>query len=389
MLNTTETFRANRASESQPHAAAQPLSQKRHVIQPDGVRKHLDANQVDQIKWGSATRCLRYRPASLREIADNLLPLDSDPRANDVMIARVKWIGRHTGIELDSGRKSRFFPGDLVGVVFGNRYATRQFYGIVPPAQDEYHMLSQGGVCGQVISAPDNFTEPTVLKPLGYVRDARRLSTGEHLNLRNHVVKLPGNTDRRPTTITVIGSSMDAGKTTTAAQLINGLTKAGKRVGAAKITGTGCVKDINRMKDAGAVHVMDFVDFGHGSTFRASGEDLEEIVEGVLSHFAGTVDYLILELADGIIQQETAYLLDYFTNRQLVDHYCLAVHDALSAPMCERLLAERFGIEVRLVSGAGTATELSTNEIRALTDTPVLTADDLASSEIISMVQVQ
>ena len=53
---------------------------------------------------------------------------------------------------------------------------------------------------------------------------------------------------------------MNAGKTTTASQLVHSLSTAGFRVAAGKLTGTACRKDLNSMDDAGAVAVLDLVE---------------------------------------------------------------------------------------------------------------------------------
>ncbi|HHK42694.1 MAG TPA: hypothetical protein ENJ50_09780, partial [Planctomycetaceae bacterium] len=104
-----------------------------------------------RVKWGSATRVLPNRPLTWNDVRRCLRPMSRAPKAHDVMIGRVVEMGRHTGLELDSGRKAKFFVGDLLGLVFGHRYATRQFLGEVPPLLNHYHILSQGGVCGRVV----------------------------------------------------------------------------------------------------------------------------------------------------------------------------------------------------------------------------------------------
>ncbi len=339
-------------------------------------------NPNTPIAWGSATRMIKNRPTRYRDLEDRIAPMMSHPKPDDVMVARIREIGRHAGIELDTGRKASLYVGDLLGVAFGWRYATRQFYGEVPPLQNEYHMLSQGGVCGRVISAPDRFAEPTILEPIGYLAE----EDGSVLNLRNHGLRPQSADIKCVQTIVVLGSSMDAGKTTLASSLIHGLTLAGKAVHAAKLTGTGCVKDINMMLDSGARTAVDFTWAGHASTARKSREDLESICQTLLSHLtADNPDVLVLEIADGIVQRETRKVIDYLVKQSLLNHVCLAVQDAMAAPACLMFLREQWGLTPTLVSGAATASPLSTEELRSVVPVPCVSANDLLSPHILTM----
>lgn len=75
-------------------------------------------SRVDRrkVKWGYAAHVLKDPPASANELAGRLEQSEDPPRPNDVIVAEVLTIGRHTRIELASGRRATLFPGDLVGV---------------------------------------------------------------------------------------------------------------------------------------------------------------------------------------------------------------------------------------------------------------------------------
>jgi len=343
-----------------------------------GLANEVLIRQNAAIKWGSVTRALANRPQSWGEVSSRLIPMTHDPQPHDVMLARVQQMERHSRIELDSGRRALFYVGDLLAVAFGWRYATQQFFGDVPPLQPVYHMLSQGGVCGRVISAPDRFSDPTLLEPLGYLSD----DDGKITNLRRHGIKELPNTPRVQT-ILVIGSSMDSGKTTMASNIIHGLTLAGNRVHAGKITGTACVKDVSRMQDSGAAKVLDFSQAGFASTAQASEEELFSGCKAIMSHLsADQPDYVVLEIADGIVQRETQMLLRFLTEEQLVDHVCLAVHDAMAGPTCLNLLHKKWGILPKVVSGAATVSPLSTDELRVMVPLPCLRTEDLIDPSV-------
>ena len=330
------------------------------------------------IKWGSVTKILSDKPRTWRELAGQLLPCDREPQAHDVMIGHVMEMGRHTGIELDNGRKSNLYLGDLVALAFGNRYATNQYEGEVPGYQSTYHMLSQGGVCGRVVSAAFNMSSPTVIQPLGYLADEFH----QVVNLRNYAPQVQPAT-ARPIIIVAVGSSMDAGKTTMASSIIHGLVQAGNRVNAGKLTGTACVKDLLAMSDAGAMRVMDFNHVGFASTFKSSREELHAICDTMISELSQSApDFLVLEIADGIIQKETQAVISYLQACELCDHFCLAVHDALAAPACVDILRSGWGIVPTLLSGMVTISPLSTAEAAGLVSMPCVTRDELASDDV-------
>src|SRR2546422_11566057 len=100
-------------------------------------------------------------------------------------------------------------------------------------------------------------------------------AAGQPLHLRRFALRPPRHVAApRPRAVLVVGASMNAGKTTTAAQLIRSLSGQGRRVAAAKITGTACRKDPGMMEDAGALRVLDFTYLGHASTANLASTEL-------------------------------------------------------------------------------------------------------------------
>jgi len=335
---------------------------------------HSDA----PVKWGSVTTLLSEKPRTWGQAKNGILPMSSAPQPHDVFLGRVAEVGRHRRIEVAGGRKSRFYEGDIVGAAFGHRYATRQYEGTVPDVLPLFDMLSQAGVCGQVVSASEKMRDPTLIEPIGYLAD----QNGEVLNLRSLAPPVAKMTRRIPT-IVVAGSSMDSGKTRTVSSIVHGLSTAGHRVHAGKVTGTACLKDINEYRDAGAQSVVDFSEFGFASTFRSSSEDLRDLTHNVVANLsANSPDFLVLEIADGLIQHETQVVIDYLHSNQLCDFFCLAVHDAMAAPYGIQLLDERWGIRPTLISGMVTCSPLSTAEVGRLVDATVMTPEDLCQPDI-------
>ncbi len=331
-----------------------------------------------QIKWGSVTKILPDKPRTWREAVGQLLLCDratAGPR-------RVDWPSHRNGKaywnRTRKWAKVEFVPRRFGGFGLWQSICDQSVRRRSTGYQPTYHMLSQGGVCGRVVSAAYNMEEPTVIRPLGYLADdCQRV-----VNLRNYAPQV-GPAVARPTIIIAVGSSMDAGKTTMASSIIHGLVQSGNRVNAGKLTGTACVKDLLSMSDAGATQVMDFNHVGFASTFKSSHEELHAICDTMISSLSqSSPDYLVLEIADGIIQKETQSVISYLQECNLCDHFCLAVHDALAAPACVDILRRGWGIVPTLLSGMVTISPLSTAEAAGLVSMPCVTRDELASRDV-------
>jgi len=307
------------------------------------------------------------------------------PRIGDVALHRILTLGKHTRIDNRDRRVHYLLPGDLVVTAFGNRYATDQYEGFVPPAAEQYHMLSIGGVCGMVATRNASMPDPTVLEFLGYAVDAK----GNIVNLRDYRMKPVSRFARERSfkTILSIGASMNAGKTTTACMAIRGLTRAGFRVAAAKLTGTGAVKDLQYMQDAGAIEVLDFTDYGCPSTSRASLRKLLRLVRTLQSRLAALApDYIVYEVADGIFQRETAMLLSSAEFRSRIDFTLFSTPDALAAESGKRTL-ERHGFNLVGFSGKVSASELGKQEVRKATGLPCLSSVELSEGGILDLIR--
>jgi hypothetical protein len=125
---------------------------------------------------------------------------------------------------------------------------------------------------------------------------------------------------------------MNSGKTDAAAHLIRGLARAGYAVGAAKVTGTGAGQDIWLMTDAGANLVLDFTTAGHASTYLLEPTEVIRVFRTLVSHLAAQpIDAIVLEVADGVFQAETATLISSSAFLEHVTGVVFAAGDALGA----------------------------------------------------------
>lgn len=296
------------------------------------------------------------------------------PRPGDLVLARVDAIGRHTKLELVSGRRAVLHVGDEILVVYGDRYAPDQFEGLTPPDLRPCHLVAGGGVAATVTQISGS-RKPTEITPIGLVADAagRRLST--HL----FALSPPPTSVRRPLTIAVLGTAMNAGKTVTMAAMARGEMLAGRRVGAAKITGTGSGGDLWAYMDAGAAQVLDFTDAGYPTTYRLGQEALEEIAGTLSGHLAaGGADLILLEVSDGLLLGDTAALAASAALRGCVDGVVFAATDSMGAVLGEQWLLEA-GHHVLAITGQFTRSPMLAEEAARRVQSPVLTLGQIKS----------
>ncbi|MBM7784244.1 hypothetical protein [Tenggerimyces flavus] len=305
------------------------------------------------------------------------------PHAGDLVLAEVTDLGQHKSIERTDGRRSTLYVGDEVVVAYGARYAPDQFEGVVPADLGPCDLLAAGGIAGKCVAKSSKVNVPTKLRPLGLLA-----ANGQRLDLRRFATfptdEIEAMTRPRHT-IAVVGTSMNSGKTTALAALGRGLTRAGLRVGAAKVTGTGAGPDLWSYTDAGVEWVCDFTDAGYATTYQVPIPELERVASALVDGLARRgADVVLVEIADGILQQETAGLLASPVIRLLLDGVIFASGDALGAHAgVERVRA--WGYDVRAAGGLLTVSPLAIREAASL-GIDVLSAADLADPSIATKV---
>lgn len=336
----------------------------------------LDLARLHQAKFAYTTRPVR------REALATLLTGDYRPRMGDLLLARVAQIGQHKRIESIDGCLRQLFPDDEIVVSYGHRYAPDQYEAEIPDDLSPCHLVAGGGVASRVLSRHAIMTAATVIEPIGLLGNRQ----GQVVNLRDFALPPLVHNGSRPLTIAVVGTSMNAGKTTTAAYAIRGLVRAGYRVGAAKVTGTGAGKDIWFMRDAGADPVLDFTAAGYPSTYRATPAEILGIFDLLSDHLAASgAEVIVLEVADGLFQAETAALLESPAFAAGIDGVFFAAGEAMAASSGVTWLRDR-GLRVLGVSGVLSASPLAIREAAATIDAPVLTLDELGDPSILEAI---
>lgn len=328
----------------------------------------IDHDRLAKAKRAFSTR--NVAAASLGAVSAGVAP-----RAGDVVLARVLEIGAHENLELPTSRKAKLFVGDEVILAYGNRYAPDQFEAYVPDDLGPCDLAAGGGIAARVTFKNQRIAEPTRIEPIGlFVEDDLSV-----VNVRDHALRKGAPAFKVPG-ICVAGGSMNAGKTTTAAAVIRGLAQAGYKVGAAKLTGTGAGNDYWHMRDAGAIRVLDFTDAGLATTYRASHLDLEICANTLSAHLVDSgAEVLVFEIADGLFQEETAWLIESAVLSNLVDGYFYAGESAASAALGVQWL--RTHGRVLGLSGLISRSPLASREAERATGIPCFTREMLATAD--------
>ncbi|MBX2892950.1 MAG: hypothetical protein KF734_18715 [Saprospiraceae bacterium] len=306
------------------------------------------------------------------------------PQAGDVGIFKVLQACGNIIIGPDKQSVS-LFDGDLVMLAFGSRYATNQVEGYVPESPVRHcHLLGRGGVAGMLASKNALFkTATSQLELVGY-------ATGRNDSVLNTIRwKALDSFNRfniRAKVILSVGSSMDSGKTTSAAWLCGGLRAAGKRVGYIKLTGTTFPKDATLNLDRGAHFAADFSHFGFPSTYLLDLPTLLDLYQSLINLACDQahVDYIVMEIADGLLQRETAMLLNDPGFRSSVHGVLFSACDSLSVISGLQIL-EEYGVRPFAVSGLFTASELLIKEVKSRIDVPILRLADLLTERATSL----
>ena len=317
---------------------------------------------------------------------NEMIPEDYSPKSGDVIIVEVLKIGKHKRLQSEYNRNMTILPGDLLMVVFGNRYATAQFEGYVPEkVDDELDVLGAGGVIGKLESMHAQYvqTGSTKVRPMGIVVD----SAGKIINTKSikheSLLNFSGKPAEKSKIILSLGASMDSGKTTTASYIVHGLEKAGFKAGFIKLTGTAFSKDVDLNIDLGADAAADFSDFGFPSTYMCEEQELLDLYESLVRKLNGAseLDYIVVEIADGLLQRETRMLIQNKSFMNTISGVIFSAGDSLAAIGGIQFLAS-IDVHPFALCGLFTASPLLINEVLAYegTNIPIVTLQELTNN---------
>lgn len=234
------------------------------------------------------------RIADLEEVPFSIRTLDrASWEMGDYVLAEVMETASRRLIELCTGRVIDVTEGDLLIGAFGRREATLEATGDWSRIEEDgrCEILSGGGLIGREIS------RSLLLSPLIRLSYRGHVSRGDRKVTMHDFVPPVETRDFNLPVLLIVGTSMSAGKTTTARILIRQLKLiAPLRVIGAKLAGAARYRDALSMKDAGADFIFDFVDAGLPST--VCPEDLfQSRLTNLLSRMAALeADVAVIEL---------------------------------------------------------------------------------------------
>ena len=318
-----------------------------------------------QTKWSFTSRRVKR---------DDVAGINYHPEnavAGDLVLCQITELGQHKKIQLAEGRYSLSYVNDQIVMVCGDRYAPDQFEGFAEVNSEGCDILAGGGIVGRMTNAHRSMSKPTNVRPIGLLTD----SEGEVINIANYALP-PARIPASVIVIGVFGSSMNAGKTTAAVSLAHGLKKSGFRVEGIKATGTGAFGDFNAFLDAG-IPVSDFTDAGMATTYKVPLSQIERGFEALVGAAAARgAEVVVVEIADGVFQRETAEILSNSTIKDRFNAIMFAAPDALGAVGGVKVL-ESYGLQPFTISGMVTRSPLAINEVRETTGVSILSREQL------------
>lgn len=267
-------------------------------------------------------------------------------------------------VETETGRIVEVIEGDILVGAFGRRAATLEAVGDWRDIGDDLRMhgLTRAGVFGFCTSS--SIQARSYLVPLRY--RGHVVSDGRKVTMRDFCLDHSSAEFDVPVVL-LVGTSMDAGKTTAAKAVIRALRRQGLRVGAAKLTGVGRYQDILMMRDAGAEFIVDFVDAGLPSTICGSAE-FRDALQRLLAAIADAdLDVLVAEAGASPLEPYNGEL----AIEALRGHVALTLLCA-SDPYAVLGVMEAFGLTPDLVAGRATSTVAGVALIEKLCGVPAL-----------------
>jgi molybdopterin-guanine dinucleotide biosynthesis protein len=296
----------------------------------------------------------------------------SDAIAGDLLLCEVVRTGLHGRVETASGSRRKLYAGDRIVCALANRYATSLLEAVARTDRDHADMVAASGLCGTVVTHTSKASNPTRLHLLG-----RAYVGSDPLNLRALPRPVPGPPGPEPRWIIVVGSAMDSGKTTACASVIRGLVDAGHMVAAAKLTGTASGRDFGAFRDAGADPVVDFLDAGRASTAGCTREELSSTADYLFARVReASVDWGVIEIADGLLQRETRMLLELVRSAAPNADIVVTTRESLSAVAAVELL-NSFALRTVALSGLFTNSPLAREEAEASSNVSAVRTSEL------------
>ncbi len=266
-----------------------------------------------------------------------------------------------------SGRMVALRAGDVLAGTLGVEAARAAR---LPPARcrhrspwgDVINVLNLGGILGKCTSQNPESGAPFDVEVLGAVLALPELGDrgGRPAHSRDRAVPPADVLHCDIPVVYVAGTCMNAGKTVAATELVRGLTRAGHRVAAVKLTGVSLMRDALSMQDAGAVSALTFNDAGAASTHAGM---TVPVARGLLNRLVdprgARPDVIVAELGDGILGEYGVQdILRAPDLMSLGAAFVMAAPDPVACWGAQRLMREEFHLPITAITGPATDNEV-------------------------------
>lgn len=272
-------------------------------------------------------------------------------------------------VEDRTGRMVALRSGDVLAGTLGHRRALRGYAGVVPSTiavGDTIDVLNLGGILGRCTTSNPENGPPFKAEVLGSILSFPELGDriGRPAHIKDHSVPLADRLENSTPVVYVAGTCMNAGKTVAATEMVRGLTRAGYRVAAAKLTGVSLMRDALAMTDAGAIAALTFNDTGIATT--RAGLTVSS-TKGIFNRLAASKpDVIVAELGDGILGEYGVQ--DILRDPELTGvgaAYIMAAPDPVGCWGAVTLMRDLFHLPVTVLTGPATDNEVGRDYVKA------------------------
>lgn len=318
--------------------------------------------RLDRI--ASSTRNARLAPDVI--VGDEIVP-----REGYVLAVRIlEDKSSYNTVEDLAGRMVSLRAGDVLAGTLGSRRALRGYAGDVPSeiaVGDVINVLNLGGILGRCTSSNPDIGPPFQAEVLGAVLAFPELGDriGTPATIADGAIPPAEQLDCGLPVVYVAGTCMNAGKTVAATELVRGLSRAGLRVAACKLTGVSLMRDTLAMQDAGAIEALTFNDAGAASTHAGM---TVPVARGLFNRLAreraGRAEVIVAELGDGILGEYGVQ--DILRDPGLMAlgaAHVVAAPDPVACWGARELFVGEYGLAITCITGPATDNQVGRDYI--------------------------
>ena len=256
-------------------------------------------------------------------------------------------------VECRDGVFRHIEQGDVLVGTLGGRQALKGYSGRVPrhiAPGDTLHVLNLGGLIGECTAALPSLGAALPVEVLGAVM-VQRNGQRVHARIQEDALEWAHRLDASVPLVVVSGTAMDTGKTEAACRIVEGLSRRGLQVGAAKLTGASLTRDVRRMQEHGAQAVATFTDAGIACT---TEDAITPVAKGIIRHLnaTGPLDVIVAEMGDGFVgYYGVDDLLTDMELQSFTEAHVVTATDLAGASAAERTFRERYRTAITAITG--------------------------------------